>query len=116
VRADSKGAAGERAAERFLEQEGYSIVARNFRTRRGEIDLIVRRGGRVAFVEVKTWDALGASELEHAIDWRKQQRIRQASRAFLAGRPDLQELELGYDVVFVQGASIRYLPGVFDGV
>ncbi len=116
MKAVSKGAAGEEAAERFLEGEGYSIVARNFRCRRGEIDLIARRGERVAFVEVKTWDVLSASELEYAIDRRKQRRIRQASRAFLARRPDLRELELGYDVVFVQGTRIEHLQGAFDGV
>ena len=67
----AKGLAGERRAEAFLVQRGYQVLARNFRTRRGEVDLIVANPARLAFVEVKTWDALGQDSLGQAIGARK---------------------------------------------
>src|SRR2546428_12590063 len=47
------GEEGERAAARFLEARGYRILERNYRTRRGEIDLIAEDGRMLVFVEVK---------------------------------------------------------------
>src|SRR3989449_3652711 len=47
------GAEGERVASRFLEARGYRILERNYRTRRGEIDLIAEDGRILVFVEVK---------------------------------------------------------------
>src|SRR5207247_9286437 len=47
------GEEGERAASRFLEARGYRILERNYRTRRGEIDLIAEDGRILVFVEVK---------------------------------------------------------------
>lgn len=71
------GAIGERAAEEFLIKQGYQILERNFRTRFGEIDLIVQQsshlGGVIVFVEVKTktsdefgepWEMVGRRKLE----------------------------------------------------
>ena len=48
------GSAGERMAERFLSKQGYHILARNYRTPYGEIDLIAREGRETVFIEVRT--------------------------------------------------------------
>ena len=48
------GRQGEEAAAVFLERAGYDILARNFRTPRGEIDIVASKGRMLAFVEVKT--------------------------------------------------------------
>ncbi len=51
--ADAAGRQAEELAARYLEQKGYQIVARRFRSRQGEIDLIARQQGVIVFVEVK---------------------------------------------------------------
>jgi putative endonuclease len=71
--ADQRGREGEAEAAMFLAAQGWRIVAERVRTRAGEIDLIARRTGLVAFVEVK-WRARAAS-LGDAIDERRLKRV-----------------------------------------
>jgi putative endonuclease len=83
----------------WLRFAGYRVLARNFRVPGGEIDLIVRRGSVVAFVEVKaraTYDTAAEALQPH-----QRSRIRNAARAFLVRRPELAELSLRFDVVLV---------------
>ena len=54
-----KGLEGEQRASRYLEDNGYRILERRFRSGPGEVDIIVRKRDTVVFVEVKTWDVLG---------------------------------------------------------
>lgn len=71
--ADQRGRQGEAEAAMFLAQSGWRIVGERVKTRAGEIDLIARRSGLVAFVEVK-WRARAAS-LADAIDERRLARV-----------------------------------------
>lgn len=71
--ADSRGREGEAEAAMFLAQKGWRIVAERVKTKAGEIDLIAKRTGLVAFVEVK-WRARSAS-LGDAIDERRLARV-----------------------------------------
>jgi len=82
-----------------LRVAGYRVVARNFRVPSGEIDLIVRRGRTLAFVEVKARGdhATAAGALLPL----QQARIRNAAGAFLARHPELADLDLRFDVVLV---------------
>ena len=96
-----KGREGERRAEQYLSERGYRVLARNFRCRRGEIDLIAEKGDRIIFVEVKNWAYLDRADLEYAIDRRKQGRIVATSRRFLHDHPQLRHKHFGYDVILV---------------
>ena len=100
-----KGREGERQAERYLSDRGYTVLARNFRTRRGEIDLIAEKNDRIVFVEVKNWEYLDREDLEYAIDRRKQQRILATSRYFLHSHPEFQQRRFGFDVILVSSKS-----------
>jgi putative endonuclease len=78
-RAERDGRKGELAAELFLRAKGWRILARRRRTPLGEIDLVARRAGMVAFVEVK-WRAK-AEELALAIDEFRLRRVAAAVEA-----------------------------------
>jgi putative endonuclease len=94
-----RGHAGERLAALRLWLTGYRILARRYRTKVGEIDLIARRGDVVAFVEVKRRDAL-ATGLE-AVTPQARIRIRRAAELYLRRNPALAERALRFDVMVI---------------
>ena len=97
--AQRRGRWAEMAAAWRLRVAGYRVLARNVRTPVGEIDLIVRRGHVLAFVEVKVRAGLdGAAE---AIRIGQQTRIRNAAAAYLARHPELADLTLRFDAVLI---------------
>ena len=98
-RAWLRGRRGEALAAWWLRLKGYRLVARNFRSSAGEIDLIVWRGKILAMVEVKTrGDLVSASE---ALGTRQRARIARATEAFLQQRPHLAQLSVRFDVILV---------------
>jgi putative endonuclease len=96
-----KGREGERRAEQYLSERGYTVLERRFRSRRGEIDLIAEKENRIVFVEVKNWAYLDRADLEYAIDRRKQERIVATSRQYLHAHPQLERKHFRYDVILV---------------
>ncbi len=97
--ARTRGRWAESAAALWLRLKGYRIVARGFSWRGGEIDVIVRRGRALAFVEVKyRADAGSAAE---AITVAKRARIAGTARAWIAAHPDMAALALRFDAVLV---------------
>lgn len=96
-----KGREGEKRAEQYLSERGYTVLERNFRSPRGEIDLIAEKEDRIAFVEVKNWAYLDSGDLEYAIDRRKQGRIVATSRRYLHDHPEFRRKHFGFDVILV---------------
>ena len=78
------GRAGERAAAELLRQRGYEVVGAGFAARRGEIDLVCRRGGELVVVEVKTraTDAFGTPA--EAVGLRKRRALMSAAAEYRA--------------------------------
>ncbi len=113
------GQAGERAARRFLERRGLVILARNLRSRLGEIDLVARDGPTLVFVEVKARRGAPGDPPEAAVDARKRARLSRLALGYLAARR-LREQSCRFDVVGVsldEGGGvtgIRHLPHAFD--
>jgi len=96
------GRVGERLAREHLERLGYRVVASNYRTRFGELDLIVCDEEWLAFVEVKTRRAGALESSLQAVHSTKQRRVRAMAAAWLveaAERPRSRELR--FDVVAV---------------
>jgi putative endonuclease len=97
------GRTGEDLALAHLERLGYALVARNHRTRWGEIDLVVHDGQTLAFVEVKTRRANGSRRGPwEALHERKRAQVRRMAAAFLAEVEDRpRAVDLRFDAVGV---------------
>jgi len=98
-RADRRGLWAERWAALWLGLKGYRILARRWRVRSGEIDLIARKGRTIVFVEVKARHKLSAAA--ESVTARQRHRVMQAARAFLARHPGLTALDRRFDVMLV---------------
>ncbi len=83
------GARGETLAERWYTERGFTVLARNWRCREGELDLVLGQAGLVVFCEVKTRRGLGFGAPAEAVSRRKQDRIRVLAAIWLrqAGGP-----------------------------
>jgi putative endonuclease len=97
------GLKAESIAALFLRLKGYTILARRFVVSGGEIDLIARRGGSIAFVEVKARADLEVAAI--AISATKRRRIARAARVWLARNQWAAGLTLRGDAVFVARAT-----------
>lgn len=113
--ASRKGRLGEESARRYLAGSGWAILASNFKTRSGEIDIIALKADLVAFFEVKTWDYCPIDDLERAIDARKMGRIIETSKIFLDRHRQYSSAHVRFDVLFVtaDGTSIRHFESAF---
>ncbi len=93
------GVLAERVAILLLRLKFYSILARRYSIRGGEIDIIARRGDTIAFVEVKARPSL--DEARSAITPAKRRRLSRAARVWLAANPYAAGFTLRGDAVFV---------------
>jgi putative endonuclease len=108
---------GEQIALSFLLGLGYQLVARNWRCRSGEIDLIMMDGTVMVFVEVKTRMGTAYGLPQEAVNSRKQSKIRRLAQFFMTVA-NRREQELRFDVVAITSLGereplIEHLQGVF---
>ena len=101
------GRRGERRAAWFYRLRGFSIVGQNHRLRSGEIDLIVRRGKLLVFVEVKTRQSLAAGEGYESVDRAKQIQLVRLSDEYLAKHQHKGEVR--FDIVSLYWTGIRFV-------
>ncbi len=95
-----KGKEGERLAAEFLEQRGCELLDRNFRCQLGEIDLVVRDGKTVVFVEVKSRKGLRHGLPQEAVSRVKQRRLTLVARWYLKANR-LERHSARFDVVAI---------------
>ena len=94
------GQEGQAAAEKYLQGKGYTILARNYRAKTGEVDLVVKDGAYIVFVEVKYRKSLKYGFPREAVGHAKQQRIVSTALHYLATHR-LTESDIRFDVVEV---------------
>ena len=112
--AQRSGDAAEDRAARFLERRGLRLVARNYRTRQGEIDLVAQEGEVLVFVEVRMRSASRFGNGAQTVDWRKQRRLIAAARHYLMRLG--HEPACRFDVVSLEGDEPTWIRGAFDCV
>lgn len=95
------GREGEAAAARYLEDKGYRILYRNFRTRLGEIDLICEKDGIVVIVEVRSKRSQRFGTGAESVNWQKQHKVRQVAQVFLAQKK-WHDRSVRFDVIAIQ--------------
>lgn len=113
---DELGRQGEALAASYLETRGYRILARNFRVRGAELDIVAEKNGTLVFVEVKTRRTGRYGSPGQAVGCRKQQKIIFAARCFLR-QNDREDCFCRFDVIEVYAAAgwrLRHLPGAFE--
>jgi putative endonuclease len=96
------GDSGERVAAMFLEQQGYKIVERNYRTHLGELDLVAEDGDGLAFVEVRTRRGKATGAPEESLTPRKRIRLFAVSQLFLQAHPQYEDCPGRIDLVAIE--------------
>ncbi len=110
---------GEEQVAAFLEQKGAQIVARRFRCRYGELDLIAQLPGYLCFVEVKLRKDDRFAKAREFVTYQKQQKLRLAAQTYLMEHPT--ELQPRFDVaelyaprgMTAEGLQILYWENAF---
>jgi putative endonuclease len=106
----ARGRRAERRVAWHYRLRGYRILARNVRAAGVELDLIVRRGRRLVFCEVKLKEGLGFGDPLEAVDERKRARLRRGVEAWLVANPRLASLEVRFELAAVRPGGIELVP------
>lgn len=110
------GEVGERVAERWLKRQGWRIMQRRFRSGHRDIDLVVERGGVVAFVEVKARRGLEFGDPVEAVNWRKQRELTRSARVWI-DRHGRADDSYRFDVIGVwldgERVKVRHIENAF---
>ena len=97
-----KGKEGEDIACKYLEKKGYLLIEKNYRGKKGEIDIIARDGNVIVFVEVKSWKTIPVSEAEFSISAMKKRRmINSAEQYIFENRKKISDSDIRFDFIFV---------------
>ncbi|HUQ38911.1 MAG TPA: YraN family protein [Acidimicrobiales bacterium] len=108
------GADGEATVARWYEARGYAVVARNWRCRQGELDLVLQREGEVVFCEVKTRSSTRFGTPAEAVTVDKRRRLRRLAAAWLAEAPVAgRGRALRFDVASVMGTTVDVIEAAF---
>ena len=108
------GMYGEEAVSNYLERCGCEIIARNFRTPKGEIDIIFQEGDNIVFGEVKSRTNMRYGRPSESVDSRKRNQIITVSKQFLC-QSNKFDLEIRYDVfeVFINEKKIHHIRNAY---
>jgi len=111
------GLLGERLAERWMNERGWTTLGRRVRSGHRDLDLVMERQGVVAFVEVKARRGEGFGGPASAVDWRKRRELVRSALVWMDRFGDPLK-SYRFDVIGIvlsEGlAKIRHIPGAFE--
>ncbi len=102
----------EQAAVKYLTDKGYSVITCNYRTRYGEIDIIGKDGEYLCFIEVKYRKSLRYGYPEDAVDYRKQNKIKQVANFYMFSNR-YYNIKCRFDVVAICNTDIKLYKNAF---
>jgi len=108
------GSVAEARALDYLQGQGLRLLARNWRCKLGELDLVMQDGDTVAVIEVRSRSRTDFGAAAETVDARKLARRVRATRLWLARRPELAERPLRFDVVTLDAGALEWRREAFD--
>lgn len=113
-----KGKIAEELAYRFLDRQGLKLLTRNYRSRRGEIDLIMQDGDVIVFIEVRSRKNNRTMNVIESISSEKCSRIISTSQQYLQNRRQIDQFSCRFDIVLITGrpesAEIEWIKNAFE--
>lgn len=108
------GKLGEEIAAKYLVKKGYKLTDASFRSRYGEIDLVVRKGRTVVFVEVKTRKNKGFAAAFENVDRHKIEKIKKTAAAWMEKYD--QNFNYRFDVieVYTENMTVNHIENAFQ--
>ena len=103
------GRAAERRARLYYRLRGYRILAANARAGGNELDVVLRRGERLVFCEVKAKSGDRYGDPFEMVTAEKQRRLRRAAESWLGAHPELSDLDIGFELVAFRGRKLERL-------
>ena len=98
----------------YLQEQGLVLLARNVRYRAGELDLVMRDGPVITFVEVRFRAHSTYGTAADSVGLTKQIRVRRAAALWLQARQFGREPACRFDVVAIDGEVLRWIPNAFS--
>jgi putative endonuclease len=93
---------GEDIVCKYLEEKGYLVIERNYRGKKGEIDIIARDGNIIVFIEVKSWKTIPISEAEFSMSIMKKRRIINSAEQYIfENSKKISNFDIRFDFIFV---------------
>jgi putative endonuclease len=108
------GTCAENSAAAFLESQGFTIVARNFLRRVGELDVVARLDDLLVVAEVRTRASDDYGGAAASIGRAKQRRVAMTAALFLQAHRELASCRVRFDVLIVRDGGIEWLKHAFD--
>ncbi|WP_338846338.1 YraN family protein [Massilia sp. W12] len=112
ARAGNAGAQAEDAALRWLQQRGLRLLTRNYRCRRGEIDLVMQDGACVVFVEVRQRSSAWAGGAAASVDRAKQRRLQAAAAHWLQRQKRMPNCR--FDLLALDGEQVQWIKNIIQ--
>lgn len=107
------GLKGEVEAREYLVKSGYQILETNFKNKIGEIDIICKKDGVIVFVEVKRRESIKFGYPREAVNYHKQQKIRQVATGYLKYKGLYEKCAVRFDVIDLIGDNLTHIENAF---
>ncbi|SHH07388.1 YraN family protein [Tepidibacter thalassicus] len=111
-----KGILGEKIASDYLIKNNFKILQKNYKTKYGEIDLIVSKDGKIIFVEVKSRNSLNYGYPSESVNYRKQSKIIYTAKHYILSN-NIKNNDFRFDVieVYLKNKNINHIENAFWG-